>query len=123
MRSVRKILVTNALPYANGPIHMGHLLGYIQADIWVRAMRAMGHDVTYVCADDAHGTAIMLRAEANGISPEEQIANVQKEHIRDFDGFAYISIIMIQLIVMQTKLVQQISILKTVKPEILQFDL
>ncbi len=87
MKSVRKILVTNALPYANGPIHMGHLLGYIQADIWVRAMRAMGHDVTYVCADDAHGTAIMLRAEANGISPEEQIANVQKEHIRDFDGF------------------------------------
>ena len=66
---------------------MGHLLGYIQADIWVRAMRAMGHDVTYVCADDAHGTAIMLRAEANGISPEDQIANVQKEHIRDFDGF------------------------------------
>ena len=84
---MRNILVTNALPYANGPIHMGHLLGYIQADIWVRAMRAMGHDVTYVCADDAHGTAIMLRAEANGISPEDQIANVQKEHIRDFDGF------------------------------------
>jgi methionyl-tRNA synthetase len=87
MKSVRKILVTNALPYANGPIHMGHLLGYIQADIWVRAMRAMGHDVTYVCADDAHGTAIMLRAEANGISPEQQIANVQKEHERDFAGF------------------------------------
>lgn len=85
--SVRKILVTNALPYANGPIHMGHLLGYIQADIWVRAMRAMGHDVTYVCADDAHGTAIMLRAESNNISPEEQIANVQKEHQRDFAGF------------------------------------
>ena len=84
---MRNILVTNALPYANGPIHMGHLLGYIQADIWVRAMRAMGHDVTYVCADDAHGTAIMLRAEANGISPEQQIANVQQEHIRDFDGF------------------------------------
>lgn len=85
--SARKILVTNALPYANGPIHMGHLLGYIQADIWVRAMRAMGHDVTYVCADDAHGTAIMLRAEANGITPEAQIANVQREHIRDFEGF------------------------------------
>ena len=85
--SARKILVTNALPYANGPIHMGHLLGYIQADIWVRAMRAMGHEVTYVCADDAHGTAIMLRAEANGISPEAQIANVQQEHMRDFDGF------------------------------------
>lgn len=112
MRSVRKILVTNALPYANGPIHMGHLLGYIQADIWVRAMRAMGHDVTYVCADDAHGTAIMLRAEANGISPEEQIANVQKNTFVILMVLAYISIIMIQLIVMQTKLVQQISILK-----------
>ncbi len=123
MRSVRKILVTNALPYANGPIHMGHLLGYIQADIWVRAMRAMGHDVTYVCADDAHGTAIMLRAEANGISPEEQIANVQKNTFVILMVLAYISIIMIQLIVMQTKLVQQISILKTVKPEILQSDL
>lgn len=85
--SARKILVTNALPYANGPIHMGHLLGYIQADIWVRAMRAMGHDVIYVCADDAHGTAIMLRAEANGITAEQQIANVQKEHERDFAGF------------------------------------
>ncbi len=85
---MRKILVTNALPYANGPIHMGHLLGYIQADIWVRAMRALGHDVTYVCADDAHGTAIMLRAEANGISPEAQIAQVQQEHMRDFAGFA-----------------------------------
>ncbi len=85
---MRNILVTNALPYANGPIHMGHLLGYIQADIWVRAMRAMGHNVTYVCADDAHGTAIMLRAEANGITPEQQIAQVQKEHQRDFQGFA-----------------------------------
>jgi methionyl-tRNA synthetase len=85
--TVRQILVTNALPYANGSIHMGHLLGYIQADIWVRAMRAMGHDVIYVCADDAHGTAIMLRAEANGITPEQQIANVQKEHERDFAGF------------------------------------
>lgn len=84
---MRNILVTNALPYANGPIHMGHLLGYIQADIWVRAMRAMGHQVTYVCADDAHGTAIMLRAEENKISAEQQIANVQQEHERDFAGF------------------------------------
>ncbi|MDQ8954251.1 methionine--tRNA ligase [Acinetobacter rudis] len=84
---MRNILVTNALPYANGPIHMGHLLGYIQADIWVRAMRAMGHQVTYVCADDAHGTAIMLRAEANNISAEQQIANVQQDHERDFAGF------------------------------------
>lgn len=66
---------------------MGHLLGYIQADIWVRAMRAMGHQVTYVCADDAHGTAIMLRAEANNISAEQQIANVQQDHERDFAGF------------------------------------
>ncbi|WP_066802305.1 methionine--tRNA ligase [Moraxella oblonga] len=87
MTAKRQILVTNALPYANGPIHMGHLLGYIQADIWVRAMRSAGHDVIYVCADDAHGTAIMLRAEANGISPEEQIKNVQVEHERDFAGF------------------------------------
>ncbi|WP_432481538.1 methionine--tRNA ligase [Moraxella sp. ZY200743] len=84
----RQILVTNALPYANGSIHMGHLLGYIQADIWVRAMRSMGHDVIYVCADDAHGTAIMLRAEANSISPEEQIKGVQVEHERDFAGFS-----------------------------------
>ncbi|XID74376.1 methionine--tRNA ligase [Alkanindiges sp. WGS2144] len=84
---VRRILVTNALPYANGPIHLGHLLGYIQADIWVRAMRSMGHQVTYVCADDAHGTAIMLKAEANGITPEQQIAHVQREHERDFMGF------------------------------------
>lgn len=85
--SVRRILVTNALPYANGPIHLGHLLGYIQADIWVRAMRSFGHQVTYVCADDAHGTAIMLRAQANGITPEQQIAQVQREHERDFLGF------------------------------------
>ena len=91
---MRKILVTNALPYANGPIHMGHLLGYIQADIWVRAMRAMGHDVTYVCADDAHGTAIMLRAEANGISPEAQIANVQKNIFVTLTVSVCISIIM-----------------------------
>lgn len=85
--SVRKILVTNALPYANGSIHLGHILGYIQADIWVRAMRAIGHDVTYVCADDAHGTAIMLRAEKDGISPETHIAAMQKEHEADFAAF------------------------------------
>lgn len=85
--SVRRILVTNALPYANGPIHLGHLLGYIQADIWVRAMRSMGHQVTYVCADDAHGTAIMLKAQDNGVTPEQQIAQVQREHERDFLGF------------------------------------
>ncbi len=84
---MRKILVTSALPYANGPIHLGHLVEYLQTDIWVRAMRAQGHQVTYVCADDAHGTAIMLRAEANGLTPEQQIAQVQREHERDFAGF------------------------------------
>lgn len=83
----RQILVTSALPYANGPIHLGHLVEYIQTDIWVRAMRAQGHKVTYVCADDAHGTAIMLRAEANGITPEAQIATVKAEHEQDFAGF------------------------------------
>ena len=85
---MRKILVTSALPYANGPIHLGHMVEYIQTDIWVRAMRAQGHQVTYVCADDAHGTAIMLTAQKNGISPEQQIANVQREHERDFAGFS-----------------------------------
>ncbi|MFA9204479.1 MAG: class I tRNA ligase family protein, partial [Flavobacteriales bacterium] len=86
-KSDRKILVTSALPYANGPIHLGHLVGYIQTDIWVRAMRSQGHQVTYVCGDDAHGTAIMLKAEANGVTPEQQIAQVQREHERDFAGF------------------------------------
>lgn len=84
---MRQILVTSALPYANGPIHLGHLVEYIQTDIWVRAMKAQGHQVTYVCADDAHGTAIMLKAEANGISPEEQIANVKASHEADFSKF------------------------------------
>ena len=70
----RRILVTNALPFANGPIHMGHLLGYVQADIWVRFQRMQGNEVAYVCADDTHGTAIMLKAEDEGITPEELIA-------------------------------------------------
>lgn len=87
IKSGRKILVTSALPYANGPIHLGHLVGYVQTDIWVRAMRSQGHQVTYVCGDDAHGTAIMLKAEANGVTPEQQIAQVQREHERDFAGF------------------------------------
>ena len=85
--SQRKILVTSALPYANGPIHLGHLVEYIQTDIWVRAMKAQGHHVTYVCADDAHGTAIMLRAQSNGITPEQQIATVKAEHEKSFAGF------------------------------------
>ncbi|WP_419813274.1 methionine--tRNA ligase [Bacterioplanoides sp.] len=83
----RKILVTSALPYANGSIHLGHLLEYIQTDIWVRFQKARGHQCTYVCADDAHGTAIMLRAEKEGISPEEQIARVKAEHEADFADF------------------------------------
>ncbi|WP_182406749.1 methionine--tRNA ligase [Psychrobacter sp. GP33] len=84
---MREILVTSALPYANGDIHLGHLVEYIQTDIWVRAMKAQGHKVTYVCADDAHGTAIMLKAEDNGITPEQQIANVQAAHEADFTKF------------------------------------
>ncbi len=85
--SNRKILVTSALPYANGSIHLGHLVEYIQTDIWVRFQRMQGHEVHYVCADDTHGTPIMLRAEKEGITPEALIARVQKEHERDFTGF------------------------------------
>ena len=73
---MRRILVTSALPYANGPIHLGHMLEYIQTDIWVRFQQSRGNECHYVCADDAHGTAIMLRAEKEGITPEEQIARV-----------------------------------------------
>lgn len=84
---MREILVTSALPYANGHIHLGHLVEYIQTDIWVRAMKAQGHQVTYVCADDAHGTAIMLKAEDNGVTPEQQIATVKASHEADFAKF------------------------------------
>lgn len=83
----RKILVTSALPYANGSIHMGHMLEYIQTDIWVRFQKARGHECYYVCADDAHGTAIMLRAEKEGITPEQLIDRVKAEHEADFAGF------------------------------------
>lgn len=83
----RKILITSALPYANGPIHLGHLVEYIQTDIWVRFQRAQGHEVYYVCADDAHGTPIMLKARAEGIEPETLIARVRLEHEADFAGF------------------------------------
>lgn len=86
-QSTRKILVTSALPYANGDIHLGHLLEYIQTDIWVRFQQSMGNQCTYVCADDAHGTAIMLRAEKLGISPEQQIAQVKARHEQDFSDF------------------------------------
>ena len=83
----RRILVTSALPYANGAIHLGHLVEYIQTDIWVRFQRMQGHDVVYVCADDTHGTPIMLRAEAEGITPQALIERVHAEHTRDFAGF------------------------------------
>ena len=85
--SQRRLLVTSALPYANGQIHIGHLVEYIQTDIWVRFQRMRGHEVHYVGADDTHGTPIMLRAEKEGITPKELIANVWKEHKRDFDDF------------------------------------
>ncbi|MBS1213603.1 MAG: metG, partial [Proteobacteria bacterium] len=87
MNTPRKILVTSALPYANGPIHLGHLVEYVQTDIWVRFQKMRGHECHYVCADDTHGTPIMLRAEKEGISPEELIARVHGEHFRDFSGF------------------------------------
>ncbi|MBI2801468.1 MAG: methionine--tRNA ligase [Gammaproteobacteria bacterium] len=83
----RHILVTSALPYANGPIHIGHLVEYIQTDIWVRFQRMRGHRCHYVCADDAHGTPIMLRAEQEGITPEALVARIGVEHRADFAGF------------------------------------
>ncbi len=85
--SSRKLLVTSALPYANGSIHLGHLVEYIQTDIWVRFQKMQGHTVYYVCADDTHGTPIMLRAEKEGLTPEALIARVHGEHFSDFTGF------------------------------------
>ena len=87
MSTKRKILVTSALPYANGSIHLGHLVEYIQTDIWARFQRLQGHSCYYVCADDAHGTPIMLRARQDGIEPEALIAAMQQEHEADFAGF------------------------------------
>lgn len=85
--SNRKILVTSALPYANGPIHIGHMLEYLQTDMWVRFQKQRGHTCHYVCADDTHGTPIMLKADREGITPEQLIAQVAKEHTRDFSDF------------------------------------
>ncbi|SDA55756.1 methionyl-tRNA synthetase [Pseudomonas sp. NFPP33] len=87
MTEARKILVTSALPYANGSIHLGHMLEYVQTDMWVRYQKLRGNQAIYVCADDAHGSAIMLRAEKEGITPEQLIANVQAEHTADFADF------------------------------------
>ena len=83
----RKILVTSALPNANGPIHLGHMLEHIQTDIWVRFQRMRGHEIYYVCADDTHGTATMIRADELGTTPEALIESVREEHTRDFRGF------------------------------------
>lgn len=83
-----KLLVTCALPYANGSIHLGHILEHIQADIWVRYQRMRGKEVHFICADDAHGTPIMLKAQQLGVTPEEMIAGVNQEHQNDFAGFA-----------------------------------
>lgn len=87
MQQQRDIFVTNALPFANGDIHLGHLLGYAQADIWVRFQRMMGNNVYYICADDTHGTPIMLKADELGITPEQLIANAHSAHLKDFDRF------------------------------------
>ena len=83
----RKILVTSALPYANGPIHLGHMVEYIQTDIWARFQRLRGHDCLYVCADDAHGTPIMLKANEEGVTPEALIERIGAEHRADFEDF------------------------------------
>lgn len=85
--SDRKILVTSALPYANGPIHLGHLVEYIQTDVWVRFQKQRGNHCYFVCADDTHGTPIMLKADREGITPEQLIAQVGKEHLADFTEF------------------------------------
>ena len=83
MTQRRRILVTSALPYANGPLHLGHILEAIQTDIWVRFQKLRGHECYYVCADDTHGTPIMLKAQSEGITPEQLIAQVNIEHRRD----------------------------------------
>jgi len=83
----RKILVTSALPYANGPLHLGHIIEAVQTDIWVRFQRMQGHDCLYVCAEDTHGTPIMIKAQSEGITPEELIARVAEEHRAAYQGF------------------------------------
>ena len=83
----RKILVTSALPYANGSIHLGHMVEHIQTDIWVRFQKLRGHECYYCCADDTHGTPIMLAAEKQGITPEQMIEKTHAEHLADFTGF------------------------------------
>ena len=87
MTKPRKILVTSALPYANGSIHLGHMVEHIQTDVWVRFQKLRGHECHYCCADDTHGTPVMLAAQKQGIAPENMIAKVREEHLADFTGF------------------------------------
>ncbi|MGQ0833772.1 MAG: class I tRNA ligase family protein, partial [Gammaproteobacteria bacterium] len=84
---MRRILVTSALPYANGPLHFGHIIEAVQTDIWVRFQKLRGHACIYVCAEDAHGSPVMIRAQADGVTPEELITRVSEEHRRDYEGF------------------------------------
>ncbi|HEX6396084.1 MAG TPA: methionine--tRNA ligase [Steroidobacteraceae bacterium] len=83
----RKILVTSALPYANGPLHLGHIIETVQTDIWVRFQRMQGHDCIYVCAEDSHGTPVMIKAQAEGVTPEQLITAIAVEHKADYEGF------------------------------------
>lgn len=83
----RKILVTSALPYANGPLHFGHIIEAVQTDVWVRFQKMQGHDCLYLCAEDTHGTPIMIKAQAEGVTPEELIARIAAEHRADYEGF------------------------------------
>src|SRR5579863_5098526 len=86
MTKSRRILVSSALPFANGPIHLGYLLEAVQTDVWVRFQKLRGHECYYVCADDTHGTPIMLKAQSEGITPESLIEQVNREHKRDLAG-------------------------------------
>jgi len=87
MPDTRRILITSALPYANGHIHLGHLVEYIQTDVFARFQRLRGHQAIYLCADDTHGTAIMIRARAEGRPEQELIADMREAHLADFGGF------------------------------------
>ena len=83
----RQILVTSALPYANGSLHLGHIIEAVQTDVWVRFQKMQGHSCLYVCAEDTHGTPIMIRAQSEGIRPEDLIARVAEEHKADYRDF------------------------------------
>jgi methionyl-tRNA synthetase len=107
----RKILVTSALPYANGEIHLGHLLEYIQTDIWVRFQKAIGNECHYVCADDAHGTPIMLKADELGITPEELIASVSERHQKILRISTLVSVSITLLIVKKIERFRSTSII------------